>query len=297
MKTAENTKQENTHPRSGWSYEETDTLFNEARAAGRDGRPIKSVFDKVAMLTGRKPNSIRNYYYLKLKENDDLGKTSFVPFQEEEVHELIKTMLREQAEGKSVRSIAMAMGEGDKKNMLRYQNKYRSMLRNNPDYVKGVMEEMRAAGENYIDPFAEKRRRAGRKNRDMGEMAMELIASLSKLGKDGEAIVSSLYEIFCRASGNTAESDAETPRELSRLRSENARLERELEQLHQSKKQLAEELAKQAALGSELECRLSTLESLNRGFVTLAGMEKISGLSDYVTAITRCIGPQDSSAH
>ena len=249
------------------------------------------------MLTGRKPNSIRNYYYLKLKENDDLGKTSFVPFQEEEVHELIKTMLREQAEGKSVRSIAMAMGEGDKKNMLRYQNKYRSMLRNNPDYVKNVMEEMRAAGESYIDPFAEKRRRAGRKNRDMGEMAMELIASLSKLGKDGEAIVSSLYEIFCRASGNMAESDTETPRELSRLRSENARLERELEQLHQSKKQLAEELAKQAALGSELECRLSTLESLNRGFVTLAGMEKISGLSDYVTAITRCIGPQDSGAH
>lgn len=164
------------------------------------------------------------------------------------------------------------MGEGDKKNMLRYQNKYRSMLRNNPDYVKGVMEEMRAAGESYIDPFAEKRRRAGRKNRDMGEMAMELIASLSKLGKDGEAIVSSLYEIFCRASGNMAESDTETPRELSRLRSENARLERELEQLHQSKKQLAEELAKQAALGSELERRLSTLESLNRGFVTLAGM-------------------------
>ncbi len=152
-------------------------------------------------------------------------------------------------------------------------------------------------GKSYIDPFAEKRRRAGRKNRDMGEMAMELIASLSKLGKDGEAIVSSLYEIFCRASGNMAESDAETPRELSRLRSENARLERELEQLHQSKKQLAEELAKQAALGSELERRLSTLESLNRGFVTLAGMEKISGLSDYVTAITRCIGPQDSGAH
>ena len=53
------------------------------------------------MLTGRKPNSIRNYYYLKLKENEDFGKTTFVPFEKDEVEDLIRAMLRGQAEASS----------------------------------------------------------------------------------------------------------------------------------------------------------------------------------------------------
>lgn len=48
---------------------------------------------------------------------------------------LLETVLHGQAQGMSVRSITMQMGGGDKKAMLRYQNKYRSLVKNNPEAV------------------------------------------------------------------------------------------------------------------------------------------------------------------
>ena len=67
--------------KGGWTEEETRTLFEEAKVAGSEGRSVKSVFDKMSELTGRKPNSIRNYYYLKLRESGATTKTAFVPFE------------------------------------------------------------------------------------------------------------------------------------------------------------------------------------------------------------------------
>ncbi len=58
------------------------------------------------------------------------------PLVKEELRTLVETMLLGQAEGKSVRSIAFALGKGDKKSMLRYQNKYRGLLRSNPGILK-----------------------------------------------------------------------------------------------------------------------------------------------------------------
>ncbi len=286
MRSTENTKRENIHARGGWSFEETDTLFEEARAAGKDGRPIKSVFDKVAVLTGRKPNSIRNYYYLKLKENDDMGKTTFIPFEEDEVRELVRTMLIEQAKGKSVRSIAFEMGNGDKKAMLRYQNKYRSMIRNNPEFVRRAMAELKDEGEEIVNPFMGKHKRNQlRRNRDVTEIAMEFLGNLSKVGKDGETIINSLNNIFSAAVSGMESDDMD----VAQLKVQKASLLEQVERLSTIKKQLTAELAKQITVNSELERRLSTLESLNRGFISLAGMEKISGLSEYVSAISKCI--------
>ena len=74
-------------PHGGWQKQEIDALRQSIQAAEQSGESLRSVFDRMSRQLGRKPNSIRNYYYLKLKENDDLGKTSFVPFQEEEVHD------------------------------------------------------------------------------------------------------------------------------------------------------------------------------------------------------------------
>ena len=49
--------------RSGWSDEETRALMDAAHRARAAGRPLREVFDAAAFRTGRKPNSIRNYYY------------------------------------------------------------------------------------------------------------------------------------------------------------------------------------------------------------------------------------------
>lgn len=172
----------------GWTEEETEQLFEEARKAGEQGRPVKSVFAQIAALTGRKPNSIRNYYYLKLKENSSLAKAAFVPFEEEEVEMLLRKMLTAQAQGRSVRSVASEMGDGDEKAMLRYQNKYRSTLRNNPEMVRKVLMQLRSEGAEAFDPFEKK----------MSD-SKELAAALGRAGVDGNAIVSNLLKLSRKA--------------------------------------------------------------------------------------------------
>ena len=50
---------------NGWRDEEDTLLFNEIRKVRSEGKPLRAAFDSVAMLTGRKPNSVRNYYYAR----------------------------------------------------------------------------------------------------------------------------------------------------------------------------------------------------------------------------------------
>ena len=128
--------QKQTH--SGWSEAEEKLLFDEVKTVRQTGKPLKSAFERVAELTGRQPNSIRNYYYVRIKsldESDELfmGATAFVPFTESEVRELLKTILVNQAKGMSVRACTMMMGKNDTSKMLRYQNKYRAVIKNNPN--------------------------------------------------------------------------------------------------------------------------------------------------------------------
>ena len=275
-----------THSRSGWSMEETNTLFAEARIAGQEGRPIKSVFDKVAMLTGRKPNSIRNYYYLKLKENEDLGKITFVPFEESEVRDLIRTVLMEQAKGHSVRSIAFSLGQGDKKAMLRYQNKYRSVLKNNPDYVRAIMKELEEEGEKFHDPFIGKRKSTKAGNQDVSQVVSELIGNIMQVGQDGEVVINCLNNLVRRAVEAAPGGSIE---ELQNLRQTNAELTRQLAELRENKQEMAQQLARQVSRVSEMEQQLRTMQAINKSFLQLSGMERLSGLPDYVSALQQVL--------
>ncbi len=174
-------------------------LFDEARRAGADGRPVKSVFDTVASKTGRKPNSIRNYYYLKLREQGE-HRAAFTPFCAEEVDMLLRAMLTGQAKGRSVRSIATELGEGDKKRMLRYQNKYRSMLRTDPGHVKDVREKLMREGVGCADPFL-RRRRYG--NADIAELSAMLAENLARTDVDAQAFLGGLVALSAAAAHRT----------------------------------------------------------------------------------------------
>ena len=91
--------------RTGWKKEEDTLLFAEIEKSVGRGTPLKSVFEAVAEQTGRKPNSVRNYYYARIKERDlsttALHAGAFVPFTEEEIHSLLRTVLSAQANGMS----------------------------------------------------------------------------------------------------------------------------------------------------------------------------------------------------
>ncbi len=241
------------HPRGGWSPEETDMLFQEIAAAEENGSSIKSVFDKVAQATGRKPNSIRNYYYLKIKENSDLARVSFVPFTDDEVDQLLRTMLRLQADGRSVRGIAMELGGGDKKAMLRYQNKYRSVDRTDPQHVRENMAEQKQESAACIDPFRRRHR-----SRDLSAIISELLENLSRAEVDPEPLFSGLLS-------------------LSRLNApEDPRTD-----------QLMQELSAARRENMELRERCGALSAVCQSFIEKNGVERIAGMNDYVAEIRR----------
>ena len=130
---------------NGWRDEEDTLLFNEIRKVRSEGKPLRAAFDSVAMLTGRKPNSVRNYYYARIKDQEaaqqyGVGCSAFVPFSDDELR-------------MSVRACTLQMGNGDTKSMLRYQNKYRAVLRTRPDIISKVNSELAQDGLPTFDPY------------------------------------------------------------------------------------------------------------------------------------------------
>ena len=141
--------------RTGWKDEEKLMLWDEIKKAQRIGAPLKRVFETVAKRTGRKPNSVRNYYYMKVKETGEIEKkpSTFTPFTKEEIYTLLRTLLGAAASGESIRGASLRLADGDKTLMLRYQNKYRSLIKNGRPLVDKVMADMDKAGEKYVSPY------------------------------------------------------------------------------------------------------------------------------------------------
>lgn len=145
------------HPRSGWQKDEIDLLFEAVRAANQDGRSLREVFTDVGNQLQRKPNSIRNYYYSRVRETPELAprQSPFRAYSPEEVHELLRQVLMGRGSGESVRACVTRLSGGDRSLMLRYQNKYRSILKNRPEMLLSVAEELRREGlpcpENVVD--------------------------------------------------------------------------------------------------------------------------------------------------
>ena len=118
--------------RAGWQDRETKRLFQAVDEAAREGQPLRHVFESLSGELGRKPNSIRNYYYARLRQHPESTVQRAAPFQtftQEEVRALLRQVLMARGQGKSVRSCVMDMAQGDHSRMLRYQNKYRTVLR------------------------------------------------------------------------------------------------------------------------------------------------------------------------
>ena len=147
---------------SGWSAEETSLLWETADEALRNGLPLKQVFERIAEKTGRRPNSIRNYYYAQARAREGEGAhlMRFVPFTEDEVRSLVETVLRHKAQGQSVRACLQGLSGGDHSLMLRYQNKYRAVIKSRPEYVREMVERLNGQGVECDTPTVNHRVRA-----------------------------------------------------------------------------------------------------------------------------------------
>ena len=141
-----------TRNRTGWQEDETTRLFTAVKEASATGAPLRSVFEALSDDLGRKPNSIRNYYYACLRQKPDaayLRSAPFATFTPEETHHLLRQVLMARGQGISVRSCVMDMAGGNHSLMLRYQNKYRTLLKHRPEMIEAVREELRREGLPY----------------------------------------------------------------------------------------------------------------------------------------------------
>jgi len=137
------------HPgRTGWQEAETARLFSAVKEASAAGEPLRSVFESLSDDLGRKPNSIRNYYYACLRQQPEAAARTpaFQPFTPEETHELLRQVLMARGKGVSVRACVLELAQGSHSRMLRYQNKYRTVLKTRPELIAQVCDELRREG-------------------------------------------------------------------------------------------------------------------------------------------------------
>jgi len=126
----------------GYKESEIFELVNKAEEAKNKGESLGNVFEDFGENTGRAKGSVRNTYYRLLRdsETDDSIRKKYFPdsslkvckiiaFDNIEAENLLKKILVGRTLGKSVRKIINEISKKDDRLMLRYQNKYRNMLK------------------------------------------------------------------------------------------------------------------------------------------------------------------------
>lgn len=205
-------------PHGGWQKQEIDVLQRHIDEAAQAGESLRSVFDRAAEELGRKPNSIRNFYYAQLRaQGEDAGRAlPFETFSPDEVEQLIERVITARAQGMSVRACVRQLAGGDRTLMLRYQNKYRSTIRTRPDLVRRVMDRLRAQDIAFVSPYGP----------ETGESA-DFSALLSRAHSSGdpqlEQLFSSLDHLLTLALSRQEETpvlpqESEAQRQADRLR-------------------------------------------------------------------------------
>lgn len=142
-------------------------LMDLAYEAKNKGESLSKVFDSFAKQTGRARGSIRNVYYSSLKQTSGdekykksvLGEKSLsvakiISFEDCETDFLLEKILTGVTFGKSVRRIISEMTENPKL-ALRYQNKYRNVIRFDRQRVQAVREKIIEDYGKCYDPYKE----------------------------------------------------------------------------------------------------------------------------------------------
>ncbi|MGN0772645.1 MAG: hypothetical protein ACI4MP_02505 [Candidatus Ventricola sp.] len=144
-------------PHGGWQKSEIDALQQRIDEAAKTGESLRSVFEQLGQELGRKPNSIRNFYYAQVRtqQSENMGRAlPFETFSPDEVEQLVRSVLTARAQGMSVRACVRKLAGDDRTLMLRYQNKYRSTIRTRPELVSRVMAQLSEEGVAYVNPYA-----------------------------------------------------------------------------------------------------------------------------------------------
>lgn len=285
-----------------WTVEETKRLFNLCERARKEGKGLKIAFETIAKEVGRKPNSVRNYYYAHLKTlnlmpemSQKLGikvlpakTTSFKTFAEPEITDLVKFILIEQGKGKSVRSITTEMSEGNKSLMLRLQNKYRSVVFRQRKKTESIMRALRSQKTTFYNPYTKSVVTDGIEE-PMDDYALfsnlkTITASLEdEQVKDLFKGLARLVQMATSGGDDDQKIDVKVL-EIKKKEIENERVWEENKALKSMIERMRMELTER-----KLDSNLEQLREVNKVFLTKADNDKIKSLGDYVSELGKIL--------
>lgn len=140
----------------GWNIAEIRELIKIVNKKNYNN--LIEAFKEFADKTNRKTYSVRNFYYKLIKENETNPKISKIikankldsnlktnHFSNNETEYLLRTLLRND-KGLSVRQSCLMLANGNTKKMIRFQNKFRNALKNEPEKVQAILDEYKKQG-------------------------------------------------------------------------------------------------------------------------------------------------------
>ena len=143
-----------------YGYRQDDIINLALFLKGKENQSLSKTFEEYALLSGRAKGTIRNVYYalakLSVRDKDfrerylngkEICVSKINGFSREEENKLAKDVLRAKLQGKSVRKAILELADGDAKKALRYQNKFRNMMKKDNQSFNEVAREL-----NYQPP-------------------------------------------------------------------------------------------------------------------------------------------------
>ncbi len=139
---------------NGYTEEEAKSLVEYIKAGKRKGKTLTYLFETYGLSHGRAKGSVRNYYYalmknergderiVRLLDGSELSVEKIREFSPEETDGVLRSILAEKSKGVSVRRAIFNLSKGDDKLMLRLQNKYRNVLKKQPERIAELAEQM-----------------------------------------------------------------------------------------------------------------------------------------------------------
>ena len=149
---------------SRWKDEEVKKLFDFIENGRKNNVPLIKLFSQYAHLTGRKPNSVRNYYYIELEAlQEDESRTKKLgidlsihkkndqkEFSDDETRELVMKILQITSKGISVRKACLTLANGDITQMVRFQNKFRTVVVKQKELFDECLSKLQTKDTKYV---------------------------------------------------------------------------------------------------------------------------------------------------
>lgn len=160
----------------------------------RGNASLTETFEKYAVLHGKAKGTVRNLYYaLAKRSNEDkefcdaylggnpikVGKITEFDYNEE--RDLIKNILLLKTQTKSVRGAIMKLANGDGKIALRYQNKFRNAIKNKPELITQIVNQLKADGKKIDLDFNENKEQSIVSDLQFNRLKCEINAMINRI--------------------------------------------------------------------------------------------------------------------